>query len=174
MTANGELGVRVDSQYSSDTVSIASSDDDQWGAQIGGYNENSAAYPPPPVGLMQHGFQSAESVAGSDLMAKLEVGFDDEPSPPGSRVQSQAPRYQLSDRSTQGTKGYAALSRSASPGLPVPRDHNISPVSPVRSTDGTSTAIGSDWKTHAKKRSVGRSQTQEYGPLGPLDPSARI
>ncbi|EIW83255.1 glycosyltransferase family 2 protein [Coniophora puteana RWD-64-598 SS2] len=35
----------------SDTYSVASSDDDTWGGQIGGYNENGAAYPPPPVGL---------------------------------------------------------------------------------------------------------------------------
>ena len=100
--SNGELTARseVFSQYDgSDTVSVASSDDDHWGAQIGGYNENSVQYPPPPVGLMPNAFASAETVAGSDLEAMLEVGFDDRPSPgrarggrpyPVSRTQSSA------------------------------------------------------------------------------------
>lgn len=178
LTANGELGARNDvhSQYDgSDTVSVASSDDDHWGAQIGGYNENSTAYPPPPLGLVPRAFESAESVAGDDLKAMLEEGFDDGPTPPQSRAPSQAPRYQLSDRAPlQNPDGYAPLSRSTSPGLAPSRDHAISPVSPIRSTDGMSTALGNDWKTHAKKRSVGRPGGHEYGPLGPLDPSSRI
>jgi len=180
MTANGELGTtrnEVYSQYDgSDTVSVASSDDDHWGAQIGGYNENSAAYPPPPIGLVPNAFASAESVAGDDLKAMLEVGFDERPSPPPSRTPSQAPRYQLSDRPPANQiNGYAPLSRSTSPGVPTSRDHYAaSPISPVRSTDGMSTALGNEWQTHAKKRSAGRSGTHEYGPLGPLDPGSRM
>jgi chitin synthase len=53
---NGELAVpRFRDTYSqadtSETTSLASSDEDTWGPQIGGYNEHSTAYPPPPIGL---------------------------------------------------------------------------------------------------------------------------
>ncbi|KAH9940523.1 glycosyltransferase family 2 protein [Epithele typhae] len=158
---NGELVPRneVWSQYDgSDTFSVASSDDDHWGAQIGGYNENSAQYPPPPVGLTHAtALTSAETVAGEDLEAMLEVGFDD-------RL---GMRYQLADTGT----GYAPISRTTSPGLAGQADP-LSPTTPE--TGGLSTAVGSDWKTHAKKRSGGRSGTHEYGPLGPLDPGSRF
>ncbi|OBZ66534.1 Chitin synthase 1 [Grifola frondosa] len=174
--ANGELTARneVYSQYDgSDTVSVASSDDDHWGTQIGGYNENSSHYPPPPLALMPQALASAETVAGSELEAMLESGFDDRPSQ--SRAPSDAPRYQLSESSgTPSSNGYTPLSRSASPGLLTARAHVLSPVSPTRPTDAVSSAVGSDWKSHAKKRSGGRSGTHEYGPLGPLDPGSRF
>ena len=165
---NGELTVRseVFSQYDgSDTVSVASSDDDHWGAQIGGYNENSVQYPPPPVGLMPHALASAETVAAGELEAMLEVGFEDKPGRPRD-----APRYQLSERG----HGYAPISRTTSPGLHSQADP-LSPITPgTPETGGLSTAVGSDWKTHAKKRSGGRSGKHEYGPLGPLDPGSRF
>ncbi|KAI0082019.1 hypothetical protein K474DRAFT_1586846 [Panus rudis PR-1116 ss-1] len=147
----------INSQYDgSDTYSVTSSEDDHWGAQIGGYNENSTAYPPPPVGLLANGFESAETVAATDLEAMLEVGFDDRPSPttPTSRAALNAPRYQLSDSGP----GYTPLTRAGSPGI-------VSPTTP----DGMSSAIPP--KTHAKKRSGGR---KDYGPLGPLDPGSRF
>lgn len=178
IAANGELtaGGDMHSQYDgSDTVSVVSSDDDHWGAQIGGYNENSASYPPPPLALVPNAFDSAESVAGAELEAMLEVGFDDRPSHSQSRAPLDAPRYQLSDRApTQNSNGYTPLARSTSPGLHPPRDHAPSPISPTRPTNAISTAVGGDWQTHAKKRSGGRSAAHEYGPLGPLDPSSRI
>lgn len=179
MSANGELTARQEifSQYEgSDTVSLASSDEDQWGAQIGGYNENSAAFPPPPMGLQQHAFASAETIAAADMTAMLDAGFDDEPSPPSSRAPSQAPRFQLSDAPPSlDVNGYAPLSRSGSPGpTPGPRDHAFSPVSPIRPTGAVSTAVDGDWRGHAKKRSAGRHDTGDYGPLGPLDPGSRI
>jgi len=89
------LRAEIRSQYDgSDTLSLASSDDDQWGSQIGGYNEHNAQYPPPPVGLLvpDHALNSAKTLDGAELEAMLEHGFDDRPPP--------LPRYQLSDSST--------------------------------------------------------------------------
>lgn len=162
MTANGELlTVRSDvhSQYDgSDTMSVTSSEDDHWGAQIGGYNENNPQYPPPPLALMPQAMPSGESIAGSDLEAMLEQGFDDR-SPQTAGYQSQgAPRYQLSDR-----PGYTPLSRTGA----------SSPVSPSRPVGAMSSAA-EEHRTHAKKRSGGRSGTKEYGPLGPLDPASNF
>ncbi|THG98780.1 hypothetical protein EW026_g3458 [Hermanssonia centrifuga] len=165
MTANGErLTVRseINSQYDgSDTMSVTSSDDDHWGAQIGGYNENNPQYPPPPLGLMSHAGGSAESIAASDLEAMLEVGFDDGSSSGTARPHQT--RFELSDRQANG---YTPISRSTSPGI-------LSPVSPLRPADGMSSAA-EEYRTHAKKRSGGRSGTREYGPLGPLDPSSNF
>ncbi|CAL1707963.1 unnamed protein product [Somion occarium] len=149
----------VNSQYDgSDTYSVTSSEDDHWGAQIGGYNENSTQYPPPPVGLQPNAFESAETVAATDLEAMLEVGFDDRPSPTTARMPMETPRYQLSD--SRPGNGYTPLTRAGSPG--------VSPVTP----DGMSSAL--QQKGHAKKRSGGRSSAREYGPLGPLDPGTKF
>lgn len=148
------------SQYDgSDTMSLASSsEDDQWGAQIGGYNENSAAYPPPPVGLYVADQLAAsaegKTVGANDLEAMLEQGFDD---PPSARSQPMraapgAPRFQLSD-------GYAPVAHASSPTTP---------------------ASGAQYSTsHARRRSGGRgngngAEPGRYGPLGPLDPGARF
>lgn len=159
MTANGELSVRSDtySQYDgSDTMSITSSEDDHWGTQIGGYNENHPLYPPPPVGLNARAMVSAESIAASDLEAMLEVGFDD------GKPRSSKP---MDGRYQQGN-GYTPLSRSTSPG-------RESPISPLRPTNAVSSARD-EHQTHAKKRSGGRSGPRDYGPLGPLDPGSRF
>ena len=166
MTANGErLTVRseVNSQYDgSDTMSVTSSEDDHWGAQIGGYNENHPQYPPPPVGLMQHALASAESIAASEMEAMLEHGFDDRSSA-SSRGPPEGPRFQLSDRQPGG---YTPLARAGSPG--------VSPISPTRPADAVSSSA-EEHRTHAKKRSGGRSgPTRDYGPLGPLDPGSNF
>lgn len=171
----------------SDTVSVNSSEDDHWGPQIGGYNENNASYPPPPVGLhvQPETLQSAATLDTADLEAMLEAGFDDRPES-DSNYQSVrtpvggtfAPRYQLSDKPQQRTgDGYAPLERSVSPGTP----NVISPISPhtpIPPINGVSSALGGqgDWKTHMKKRSGGRSRPSqdEYGPLGPLDPGRKF
>ena len=164
------LGVRSDahSQYDgSDTVSIASSDEDQWGPQIGGYNENNSQYPPPPPGL-QHlapqALASATTVGGAELEAMLDRGWDERPSANSSTDYlhpAPAARFQLSD-GPAGT--YTPVSRGMMPPIQ-------SPVSPTRPTEGASSAVGSDWKTHAKRRSGGGSAgSDDYGPLGPLDP----
>ena len=151
------------SQYDgSDTVSMASSDDDHWGPQIGGYNEHNMQYPPPPVALLPpQVLQSAKTIGGAELEAILESGFNehDEHPPPSSTY---APRYQLSDGSTAqlanvNEAGYAPLTRSTSPS-PVGL---TSPTSPTNSvTNGPPGSIP-----------AGKGQ---YGPLGPLDPATRF
>lgn len=168
------LGVRseVHSQYDgSDTVSVTSSDD-QWGHNIGEYNENNTQYPPPPPGLHslpQQALQNAKVIGGDDLEAMLEAGWDDGPSPSASTDflhpapplnATHAPRYQLSD-GPPANAGYSEVSRGHPP--PV-----HSPVSPTPVTRGASSAVGDDWKTHVKRRSGGGRT--DYGPLGPLDP----
>lgn len=181
----GDTNLRADaiSDYGSDNVSMTSSDDDHWGPQIGGYNENNKAYPPPPTGLhlADAALKSAETLGTSDLEAMLETGFDDR-SPPHSSYQSVrtpvggtfAPRYTLSDTPSAGN-GYTPLERATSPGAapppvmsPISHDMTLSP-------NGLSTSISGS-KTHMKKRSGGRSRPSkdDYGPLGPLDPGKAL
>ena len=164
----------VRSQYDgSDTYSVASSDDDHWGPQIGGYNENNAQYPPPPVGLMPHEpvLQSAKVVGGAELEAMLEMGFDDAPSPlptapPPNNVY--APRYQLTDGSTTNLiNGYTPVSRSASPGGGRPPNHSIPPTTP-----NTITSVSERGGRDGGR--PGPTERGKYGPLGPLDPGARF
>lgn len=183
----------------SDTVSVASSDDDHWGMQIGEYNENNAKYPPPPVGLHSFPPQSSASqqekiVDGADLEAMLDQGWEDESQTPrastdrlagggsaGGAGMQNAPRYQLSDRpglpSHPNGGGYAPVGRGGG-GYPVQ-----SPISPVKPTQGVSSAVGGDWKTHVKRRSGGGNGNGSggsggsgggYGPLGPLDPGSKF
>ncbi|PFH51990.1 glycosyltransferase family 2 protein [Amanita thiersii Skay4041] len=154
----------VRSQYDgSDTLSVASSDDDHWGTQIGGYNEHHTQYPPPPVGLMlpqDHMLQSAKTLGNAELNAMLEVGFDEGPTPPSSTY---APRYQLADGSTTqlvnvSGNGYAPMTRSMSPGAPS-SPNLLSPTSPTMPLSEFGRRPGVN---------------HQYGPLGPLDPSSRI
>ncbi|EJF57737.1 glycosyltransferase family 2 protein [Dichomitus squalens LYAD-421 SS1] len=169
--SNGELVARseVYSQYDgSDTVSVASSDDDHWGAQIGGYNENSVQYPPPPVTLMPQALASAETIAGSDLEAMLEVGFDERSS---GRARGHETRFQLSDRGN----GYTPLSRATSPGVQTAQAAPLlQPISPTTPGDSIGTGSSADWQAHGKESSGGRSGKQDYGPLGPLDPRSKF
>lgn len=167
------------SQYDgSDTISVTSSEEDQWGPQIGAYNENGAAYPPPPVALVRHHDIEGPNVGAADLEAMLEAGFDDRPSSGGRPPpMGNAARYTLNDPGP-----YAPLARSTSPntltsGTP---QKLMSPVTPtgLGPPDGVSSALGGaqPYKTHMKKRSGGRgggsggSGGSGYGPLGPLDP----
>ncbi|KAF7782465.1 CAZyme family GT2 [Agaricus bisporus var. burnettii] len=167
------LSVRTDtrSQYDgSDTLSIGSSDDDHWGPQIGGYNEHNAQNPLPPVSLHvpNQALQNAKTFNNAELEAMLESGFDDRPTPPTSTY---APRYQLSDTgsSTQlagvAGNGYAPLTRATSPGLghaPSSISHTLSPTSP--------TIFPGEVPKSMERSGPGT----RYGPLGPLDPSARF
>jgi chitin synthase len=158
----------VRSQYDgSDTISLASSDDDHWGAQIGEYNENSVQYPPPPVPLiLKHSNVSGETLGAADLEAMLESGFDE--SPPSSQPPSQyntlqrQSRYQLTDGPALSGNGYAPIERYPSP------------TTPILSANGVSSSVAAEWKTHVKKRSGSRNAPKDYGPLGPLDPGHRI
>lgn len=182
--SDDRLNVRngVRSYDGSDTVSIASSEDDQWGPQIGGYNEHNPQYPAPPTGLFmpRNDFiASAETVGGADLEAMLESGFEDRTLRDNNSqsttnlLSSNAARYQLSDAQPKPRfHAYSPVARSSSPGDPVPR-HVMSPISPTIPTNGVSSAVSPEWQTHAKKRSGGRGGGGgDYGPLGPLDPGA--
>ena len=164
--ANSDLLTPRTSTYDgSDTYSVTSSEDDHWGAQIGGYNEMNPAYPPPPLALMSQPNASAETIAASDLEAMLEVGFDDKSNRNSRRTTQEVrmSRFQLQDPGTAGGRiggnGYTPLTRTTSPG-----------PSPTTAVSSISSALGGEYRTHAKKRSGGRSGTREYGPLGPLDP----
>jgi len=168
-TGEGYLGTRheVKSYDGSDTMSVTSSDDDHWGTQIGGYNEHNPSYPPPPVAFnVQHANASGETLAGDRLEAMLEAGFEEGLSPNSSTTRL-APRHhdrhQLHDTPVTHSNGYTALSRAQSP---------TSPNTP-RTGDAISSGVA-EWKGHVKKRSGGRVDMRDYGPLGPLDPGSRI
>lgn len=194
-TVNGDLAApRNFDTYShadtSDTISVTSSEEDMWGAQIGGYNEHSASYPPPPVGLtyLDNSFLASSTTLGnSDMEAILESGFDD-PSPSGSLRSSSrsyqqfrpAPlpntsRYELSEPpSGRNFDAYSSSGQSHGNMPQPPREHVISPISPFIPANGSSSAV--QWQGHAKKRSIGKSSGGSggaYGPLGPLDPQER-
>ena len=157
----------VKSYDGSDTTSVLSSDDDHWGTQIGGYNEHNPSYPPPPLALhTKHVNASGETLAGDQLEAMLEAGFDDGQSP-NSSTHKLAPRHhdrhQLYDTPVTHSNGYTALSRAQSPTTPGMPRNGVAISSSV-----------AEWKGHVKKRSGGKVDMREYGPLGPLDPGSRI
>ncbi|KAH8828497.1 glycosyltransferase family 2 protein [Flagelloscypha sp. PMI_526] len=140
------------SQYDgSDTISVTSSEEDVWGPQVGGYNEDSTKYPPPPSALIpsDEALHNAATIGGADLEAMLEQGFDDRPSSP-----TYAPRYQLNDNQSSaslagvGGNGYAPLSRARDP----PQPAIFSPTTPQ--------------PPHGSEA--------RYGPLGPLDPATKF
>jgi len=199
-TADGEFlrAPRFESMYEgSDTASINSSDDDHWGGQIGGYNENSSQYPLPPVGLSVGVDQvQGETLGKDELAAMLEVGWEDKPSVKGRQPMSPTtpqspfrspkrgsqPRYQLPDAVGAAPAAqydpYVPLQRQfttssqASSGL---SHETRSPTVTSGTTykDGTTSAVGHDYRTHAKKRSASAApgaRHDGYGPLGPLDP----
>jgi chitin synthase len=154
---NDLLSARNDarSQYGdgSDTHSVVSSEDDHYGPQIGGYNENNVQFPAPPVGLFAsgNGADGNKVVGGAELEAMLESGFDDDESPQRTPTSAMyAARYQLSDNPSQQRLMSYASSDSGSRTPPV----QYQPY-------GT--------------RIEDRSRTGEkYGPLGPLDPGEKF
>lgn len=174
-----------DGHWESDTVSVVSSnDDDQWGTQIGAYNENASLFPPPPQALHRASlFEAAPTLGKDEMEAMLEQGFDDETTPPVPPLpMTQAPRYQLTD-SPAGGRSFQAYAQVGRPSAASPPRHVTSPTSPLVTPNGTSSAIGGDFKTHVKKRSGSKTQHDidaagrfgsgtSYGPLGPLDPAS--
>lgn len=174
-----------DGHWESDTVSVVSSnDDDQWGAQIGGYNEHGTMFPPPPHTLNSPSmYEGGETLGKDELEAMLDQGFDDPPPLPplpGGMTQT-TQRFQLTDggygKKPGSNNGYTQVGSHH----PPPPQHVTSPVSPTVSPDGTSSAVDGANKTHVKKRSAGgknmwespggRRDDEDYGPLGPLGPS---
>ncbi|KAF8135613.1 glycosyltransferase family 2 protein [Boletus edulis] len=161
---NDLLNVRGGSQYEgSDAYSVASSEDDHWSQQVGGYNESSVQYPPPPVGL--HAVSAAGEgglVGHAQLEAMLDAGFDDSPSHSPARTPTSsafATRYQLSDNpSQQHLIGRAAPSHS------IPSESSQTPSTPAFSPVAHQRDVHN---YHSRSRDA-------YGPLGPLDPGEMI
>lgn len=159
----------------SDNQSIASSDDDHWGTQIGAYNEHSAQYPPPPVGLiLPRGdeLKNAETVGTAELEAMLETGFDVSASSP--RASTYVARYQLTDGSTPQLanvygNGYSPLTRSTSPGSANSNNTLYNPLLPP----STPSSESGHTRPLPSKPYLSKSPPA-YGPLGPLDPSSRF
>jgi chitin synthase len=181
------------SEFADDNTSLAPSEDDRWGAQVGGYNENSSQWAPPPLAFPPEGIalQSAETFAGDELEAILERGFEDRPYKENrdssttmgsngpfldSRNQS---RFQLSDQGVMMPPpasgrfdSYAPVStRTPSPGPGGSFPDMNSPLSP---TGGSSSAL--DFQTHVKKRSNGgrlRNDSEEIlrAGMSPSSPS---
>ncbi|KAF8647038.1 hypothetical protein AX16_006875 [Volvariella volvacea WC 439] len=170
------------SQYDgSDTVSVVSSDDDHWGPQIGGYNEHNTKYPLPPVGLFRphnDALQNAKTVGGAELEAMLETGFDT------SRSNSPVPGSGTSTPNTYApggaanARGYAPMMRAVSPtasghGAGSSQGSNmLSPTTPLPAG-----LQSSDWRGGSgalNGRPSGNGRSDQYGPLGPLDPSSRF
>lgn len=192
--AGGMLGVGMrddrSNSFYDDAMSVASTDDDQWGVQIGGYNENSPAYPPPPADVLlprDELLAEAETIGGADLEAMLDSGWDNEDR--SSNASSSqllqangvpgAPRYQLSDAALGPKPTFNAYAPMVQHGAgqygmqqhaPAGGRTVMSPVSPTVPANGVSSAVGTDRQgAHARKRSGG-GRPNAYGPLGPLDP----
>ncbi|ORY25449.1 chitin synthase-domain-containing protein [Naematelia encephala] len=174
------------SEYDSDSGSVFSSEEDVWGAEIGGYNENNPSFPPPPIALPAGAVTPDGETLGMDEMAAiLDEGFDD---PPAVAFRSQQ-TYATSPLNRTAYKP----SRSPSPSnMPYPNgngNYNGYPngagygydnasYSPIdsphtpqmpHSGDSMSSSVESrqGGAGHAKKRSGGAGQDR-YGPLGPL------
>ncbi|KAG6378096.1 glycosyltransferase family 2 protein [Boletus reticuloceps] len=161
---NDLLSVRGGSQYEgSDAYSVTSSEDDHWSQQVGGYNESSVQYPPPPVGLHTVSAAGEGGLVGhAQLEAMLDAGFDDSPSYSPARTPTSSAfgtRYQLSDNpSQQHLIGRAATSHSIpSESSQIPSTSAFSPVAHQRDVHNY----------HSRSRDA-------YGPLGPLDPGEII
>lgn len=177
--------------WETDTVSIISStDDDQWGTQIGGYNENGSMYPPPPATLHSPApaiMESAQTLGKDELEAMLEQGWDDAtpPVPPIPKgINQTTQRYQLTDAhgghggdgGAGGFNAYAPVGNTPRTSPATPR-HVTIPETPLVSPNASSSAVDGERRTHVKKRSGSKSGGpngyHEYVPMSPLGHSSR-
>ncbi|WVQ66759.1 uncharacterized protein L199_004950 [Kwoniella botswanensis] len=165
------------SDYESDSGSVFGSEEDVWGAEIGGYNENNPAFPPPPIALSQqshHDHSQGQTLGQDEMAAILDSGFDDgPPHPPQSsyRNERNAPsplhrhQHDYSPQMRYQTNG-DYISGPKTPDMPTTGDSVSSSIESRPQGSG-----------HAKKRSGGvnnqkaraQAQAQNYGPLGPLE-----
>lgn len=159
---------------SDDSGSIMSSEEDVWGAEIGGYNENHPAYPPPPMALAPNAVSArpGTQVLGMDEMAALlDQGFDEPPaaawrperneSSPLHRHPAQPADYTRTPKASP-PNDYRPLSPRSPGGTPTA---GASTGVQLQDHGATSTSIesGQHQGQHARQRS------KTYGPLGPLD-----
>ncbi|KAG8902462.1 hypothetical protein FRB99_004462 [Tulasnella sp. 403] len=175
-----------DARWETDTVSIVSSnDDDQWGTQIGAYNEHGPMYPPPPRALNTPTmYDSAQTLGKEELEAMLDRGFDETPPPIPplpTNIPQHLPRFQLSDgggHAGGGNQGYSGYAQVGSDPVTLPPRNVTNAQLPTVMSYGSSSAVEGEWKTHAKRRSGSRATAdvnghgggKDYGPLGPLGP----
>ncbi|KAF9264247.1 glycosyltransferase family 2 protein [Marasmius fiardii PR-910] len=160
------------SQYDgSDSYSVVSSDEDQWGGQIGGYNEHNTQFPSPPMALIPENQVSygGKTVDGAELEAMLEMGFDDDRTSPSGSPRVRGYQRANNESTTQLTSGHHEYpARPASPSVQPFMDHSSSTLfSPTTPTTPMTTIHGVSTTESGRPR-------EGYGPLGPLDPSARF
>ncbi|OCF44544.1 chitin synthase 1 [Kwoniella heveanensis CBS 569] len=186
----GPRGAWTRSDYESDSGSVFGSEEDVWGAEIGGYNEHNPAFPPPPVALPPQSYDdhNGQTLGMDEMAAILDSGFDDPPPPAfrpnghgyGSGANNgfdsgQAPsplqRHQHDfspHHQHQQQQSRYAGNEPRTPDLPTTGDSMSSSVESRPAGSG-----------HAKKRSGGVRYTTNnnanangngngYGPLGPL------
>ncbi|KZV61764.1 glycosyltransferase family 2 protein [Peniophora sp. CONT] len=158
-TGNGDHlapnGYTESTYEGSDRASVASSDD-QWGDNVGNYDERGSQFPPPPPGLhaLANGnnpYGAGKTIDANDLEAMLDAGWDDQPSPGASTD---------------------ALHAAPSHNVPPTPDTATTPRGRGGPGGMTSALEEPGWRGHAKKRSGGG--TRDYGPLGPLDPGSKF
>ncbi|KAK8853481.1 chitin synthase 1 [Kwoniella newhampshirensis] len=177
----GPRGAWTRSEYDSDAGSVFGSEEDVWGAEIGGYNEHNPAFPPPPIALppqssFEHGF-GGQTLGMDEMAAILDSGFDDQPPPPTFRPHANnAPsplhRHQhefTSPQTRYDTNGYSSIDGGGAGDI---HQMQIQRTPELPTTgDSVSSSIESrpHGSGHAKKRSAGGGGMQnKYGPMGPL------
>lgn len=176
------------SDWNDDSISIATSEEDQWGTQIGAYNENESQWAPPPVTLLlphQGVIRSAETLGGEELDAMLEQGFEVPPRPSvGTSSVPSSPRRGPSGLRYPPNEGPTMMSSSAVtiPGYPLSRPDAVgspanhmgrSPLSPPGTPYGSNSASPSwqEQERSSQEGMIGAMSPVEWGPLGPLDPA---
>ncbi|ODN77368.1 chitin synthase 1 [Cryptococcus amylolentus CBS 6039] len=166
------------SEYDSDSGSVFSSEEDMWGGEVGGYNENNPSFPPPPIALPPNSPAAGpgETIGMDEMAAMLDSGFDDTAAPPPRTLRplknptsplhrhqhdfNTPPAAQLRFNLSDTQPGsYVSIDRQGEEGdgqMPVSEGSVSSSVESRPQGGG-----------HAKKRSGGAGKG--YGPLGPLD-----
>ncbi|WRT69956.1 uncharacterized protein IL334_006947 [Kwoniella shivajii] len=174
----GPRGAWARSEYESDSGSVFGSEEDVWGAEIGGYNENNPAFPPPPIALpadsYNHDDLGGQTLGMDEMAAILDSGFDDRPQAsfrPNGNIPSPLHRHQHDftspTLSNTHTNGYMDMNTNMNMNGSGPRTPDMPTTANSVSSSIESRPQGNG---HAKKRSggVNSQQARKYGPLGPL------
>jgi chitin synthase len=172
--------------YDSDCGSVVSSEEDVWGAEIGGYDENNPAYPPPPTTVAPENSAMrgpTQTLGVNDMATLLDQGFD-EPPPAQTRPDRNAPSpLQRGFTPVQQRSPTGSGSGKSSPVGYAPEQYAaLSRNSPISAGYAQSTAVESyGGNGHTRQRSGGGANvgllsgkssgdsSGKYGPLGPLD-----
>ncbi|WWC91990.1 uncharacterized protein L201_006944 [Kwoniella dendrophila CBS 6074] len=182
---NGPRAAWTRSDYESDSGSVFGSEEDVWGAEIGGYNENNPAFPPPPIALSssshyQQGYQNGygdhhndddgQTLGMDEMNAILDSGFDDRPhlnSNPNLPQSSYKSNSNIPSPLHRHQHDFTSSSQQYINGPKTPENMPTSSNSVSSSIESRPQGHG-----HTKRRSGGLNQQQQqarkYGPLGPL------